>query len=164
MKEGTQMRNMIKLALVGVVLGLSSAGCYSTWDIAPKSLGSLNGFHEPEARPLPDMRGDQVTFDGNTELHFVDNSGAPKDAKFASIEMSGSMFTGVTKPNNYPFAIDLRQVNEAQIKKFSWAKTGLLVGIIVAAVVVTPIVLGVVFGSSSDDGDGSSGLTTGRKK
>jgi hypothetical protein len=141
----------IRLAFLASVL-MVCAGCYSTWDIAPKSLTALDGFHEPEARPLADMAGDEVKFDSNTELHFMDSSGAPKNVKFATIAVSGTSLTGTTKPFNYPFAIDLRQVSEAQIKKFSWGKTALLVGIIIAAVVVTPIVLGIVFGTQDNGG------------
>ena len=144
--------SITKVAAV-IVVSMLGTGCYSTWDIAPKSLATLDGFHVPEARPLVDMRGDEVTFDGNTELNFVDTSGAPKGEKFAEIHIAGSALTGTTHPNNYPFTIDLKQVNEITIKRFSWGKTALLVGIIVAAVVLTPIVLGIIFGTQDNSGN-----------
>ena len=47
-------------------LSTASAGCYSSWDIAPKSLESLNGYHYPEPQP-------RMVADGLTDLlvHFA---------------------------------------------------------------------------------------------
>jgi hypothetical protein len=151
------MRNMCLLGL----LAMTSAGCYSTWDIAPKSLESLNGYHEPEARPLADMTGEQVEFDHSTELRFTDTSGVPKAEKFSSIQVNGPTFAGTVRPDNHPFLIDLKQVSAVEAKKFSALKTGLVIGIPVGIVVIASVIAIVVATSAGDDGDDSSGLTAG---
>jgi hypothetical protein len=126
---------------VGATLAMASSGCFSTWDLAPRSLVALNGYHEPEKIPLTDTRGDELEFDRITELRFIDSSGAPSaKAKFSSIQVNGSTFTGAVRPDGRPLAIDLTQVSAVQAKRYSALKTGLAIGIPVGVVTIVSIV------------------------
>lgn len=136
--------------LVGGALAMASAGCFSTWDIAPRSLGSLNGYHEPEKIPIADTNGNEVMFDRITELRFLDSTGAPRErAKFSAIQVNGSTFTGAVRPDGHPFAIDLAQVSAVQAKRYSALKTGLAIGVPIGVVTVLSIVAVAVLAASA---------------
>ena len=130
-------RRHMWLALAAIIV--TNTGCYSTWDVAPRALGPLNNFHEPEKVSLTDVEGDRFTFDQNTQLHF-DGNEAPF-TKFSSIQVAGDAFAGITAPDSRPFTISLQQVKVVQAKRWSLWKTTLLVSAITLAVLVTATVI-----------------------
>ncbi len=129
---------------LGMSLVVASSGCYSTWDIPPQSLPQLNGFHEPEKRPIMTADGDTMIFDRSTELRLADTAGGVTAAKFSSIEVNGPTLTGTARPANQPIAVDLRQIVNVQAKKFSGVKTGLAIGIPIGVVTLLTVVLFVI--------------------
>jgi hypothetical protein len=142
------MHNRIGM-IGGALLAMASAGCFSTWDVAPRSLTSLNGYQEPATVEMVDTSGDGHTFDKITELRFNTADGAPPvKAKFSSIQVNGSALTGTMRPDARPFAIDLAKVNAVEARRYSALKTGLAIGIPVGATVVLGIVASVILATS----------------
>jgi hypothetical protein len=152
-----------KTMLMGAtLLALASAGCFSTWDLAPKSLASLDGYHEPQKVPLADVRGEEVVFDKSTELRFFQGDGEPRaKGKFSAIEVRGSQFTGAVRPDGHPLVVDLGQLSAVTAKKYSPVKTGLAIGIPVGVVFVATVVLVAVAVASISSGAGALGAASG---
>jgi hypothetical protein len=118
-----------KSIVAGVVItSFVASGCYSHFDLSPQSVQTLNGFHEPEHRPIPDAYGNAITFDHSTELSFADQNGV-RFAKLSSIQIQGASFMGTVRGTNEPFVVDLQTVRAIQAKKFN-------VGATVAAVAI----------------------------
>jgi len=135
------MKKTMGIAVLGL---MATAGCYSTWDVPAKSLESLNGFHEPERRPLVDVAGEELTFDHSTELRFTEPGGEPIGAKFSSISIAGPEFSGATRPFGQPLTVDLRQVVGVSAKKFSTVKTVLAIAIPVGVLTILSVVVAAV--------------------
>lgn len=84
--------------MAGLMLATTCTGCYSAWDISPRALTSLNGYRAPQTVKIADDHGEEVAFDPETELRFYGPDGELQDkAKFASIDVKDSMFTGVAR-------------------------------------------------------------------
>lgn len=107
-------------------------GCYSTWDIDPKSGVHLDGFREGQTRLLwtAGETPRSVEFTSDTELHFRGDDNLKGSAKFRSIEVQGTVLQGVESEQGRPVTVDLSRVVEMEAKKFSVGKTvGLSVGL-----------------------------------
>jgi hypothetical protein len=149
---------------VGLAAALALAcgclGCFSTWDIAPKSLRALDGYHEPDVAQIRDRNGDEVKFDRITELHFVDgDEGHSARAKFSQIQVHGSLFAGIMRPDGRPFTIDLSHVTAVEAKRYSAWKTGLAIGVPVGvAVVLSTVLVALSLSATTDDGSDSEAL------
>ncbi len=46
-----------QLALLMAALGVSCAGCYTTWDIPTREMAKLDGYRSPEVRVIQDENG-----------------------------------------------------------------------------------------------------------
>ena len=134
----TMKKTVMRFALA--TAALSVTGCYSTWDVPAKSLESLDGFREPEKRPIMDAEGDELSFDHSTELRFVQPGAEPIAAKFSAISVTGSAFSGMVRPYGQPMGIDLRQVLGVSAKKFSTVKTVIAIAIPVGAITIFSII------------------------
>ena len=157
--KGKQMKNTIEV-LFGVLFTLLGTGCYSSWDIAPKSLEALNGYHYPEpgTRMVVDVEGQPAPFETGTQLQFPQ---MPKPEKFASIQVSGPAFTGVTYPDGLPVSTDLRQLSMVRMRKFSFWKTAFAIGIPVVILSIAGGILdAVLVANANQTGDDGSSLTT----
>lgn len=136
---------------LALALLISNAGCFSTWDVSPKALHALSGFHEPAQVPLVDEDGSEFAFDRTTQLRF--NGANVPPTKFSSIQVNGPVFTGQARPDGQPIMVDLRQVRSVQVKKFSTLKTVLAAAIPLAVLTIFSIVVLAVAGQSSSGGD-----------
>jgi hypothetical protein len=131
-----------KSIVAGVLCtSLVATGCYSHFDLSPQSVQSLDGFHEPEHRPIPDAYGNAVTFDHSTELSFEDQNGVHL-AKLAAIRIEGARFLGTLRATNEPFVVDLQTVRVIQAKKLN---VGATVAAIVIPIGVVSLVAAVAF-------------------
>jgi hypothetical protein len=144
--------------MAGLMIATTCTGCFSTWDISPRELNRLNGYREPQVVPIADNNGKEVAFDPRTELRFYGPDGEMQDkAKFASIDVAGSTFTGIARGERRTVSVDLSQVSEVQARKFSIGKT-IAVGVGVpagVALVLTIVVVAVA--ASTVTSVGSSG-------
>ena len=145
----------VKCALLLAAV-LVNVGCYSRWDLAPRSLVPLNDYSESHAVVLTDTGGGKVKFDSDTALHFTETAHTSREEKFLSIQTNGSTFTGTAQPDGHTFAIDLAQVVGIQAKKFSFFKTSIAIGI---PVIVAATIIGAVVAANS--GSGASTDTSG---
>jgi hypothetical protein len=136
---------------------VTNAGCYSTWDLSPKSLAPLNGFHEPAKVSLKDADGSEFEFDHSTQLTFEGSGAAP--AKFSSIWVSDAFFNGTARPDGHPVGINLQQVRAISAKKFSALKTALAIGIPLAVVLIIGII-GIAVGAANGAFSGGGGCDT----
>jgi hypothetical protein len=138
------MASKATLALVTVVATTTAtSGCYSTWDIAPRTLVRLDGFREGQTRMLvsADAEREEVKFTADSELIFRDAKGNQISGQFRSLDLTGPVLVGVRRDNNVNLEVDLSRSPYVSLKNFSVGKTiGATVGV-VAAVPVT-VVLG----------------------
>jgi hypothetical protein len=69
--SGASLRRAVSATTMVAVA--HSAGCYSTWDIAPREINRLDGYRSPVAKVTVDKAGDRVEVDHDTQLSFVSN-------------------------------------------------------------------------------------------
>lgn len=134
-----------------LALAVASAGCFSTWDVAPKSLTALNSYHAPQEVPIADTSGDPVAFGPGTELQFLGSE--PARAKFASIRVDGSTFTGIARDDGRTVTVDLDHTMLVKAKRYSPVKTGLAIGIPVGVATILTVVGAVIAARSANAGD-----------
>ena len=129
------------LAIVtAVATTTATTGCYSTWDVAPQSLVHLDTFREGQTRQIEEAGSprDQVLFNADTELRFVDVSGNQVAARFHSVDLQGPVLVGIERKHNLPLSVDLTRVASVQARNFSVGKTvGLSVGLGIGVPVAT---------------------------
>ncbi len=132
------IRRLAARVLMSGVVATTSTGCYSTWDVAPRSMVTLNGYHSPDEVPLADTSGHSLLFTPNTELLFIDDAGMQQASatNFSSVTLNGAIFSAVLQPNNNAFSINLEHVGNVKAKKFSPYMTALAIGIPIVIVVV----------------------------
>lgn len=77
-------------ALILGLVGTSTSGCYTTWDIAPRELNKLAGYREPARIPLTDKDGNTFEFNQRTELRVHQPNGSMvSTGPLASIDING---------------------------------------------------------------------------
>jgi len=134
---------------------LSTVGCYTTWDIAPRNVGSLHVDQESGDKVIIANNGDFVVVDRNTELVF--RSSAPRasmlDVKFESVGVVGGpaeprkewWLGGVLRGDGRGIRVDMNQVTSLAAKRYSPGKTtALVVGAVAAACVVAGVAGGII--------------------
>lgn len=153
------MKYETALAIVtAVATTTATTGCYSTWDVAPRSLSHLDTFRQGQTRQLEraDSNGEEVLFNADTELRFVDVNGAKSAARLSSVDLQGPVLVGVERRQNAPFTVDLTRVAAVQARNFSVGKTvGLSIGLGIGVPVAT-------FGLAIAIIAGSGGFGSGR--
>ena len=132
-----------------------NVGCYSTWDLSPKSLAPLNGFHEPAKVTLRDVDGSEFEFDHSTQLTFEGSGALP--AKFSAIQVSDTFFNGAARPDGRPVGVNLHEVRAISAKKFSVLKTVLAAGIPLGVALIIGIVAVAVAASNGAYSGGCDG-------
>jgi hypothetical protein len=116
--------------MAAALIAIAGPGCYSTWDIAPGSLRVLRGFREGQTRVISSEGREDVPFTSDTELFFRGHDGLEVAAKFRSIEVRGSTFTGVEREHGALIEANLAGMTLMQAKNFSVRDTvGLSVGL-----------------------------------
>lgn len=120
------MHSRTTLSLVTLVAATNTAGCYSTWDIAPHALLKLDGFRVGHTVKLPTRESDYVDFDADSTVHFEGSDGVEADAQFSSIEIRGPVLFGSTLPNRMELKVDLQRLSKVQVRNNSPPKTALL--------------------------------------
>ena len=144
---------------IAVVAILSTAGCYSTWDVAPRELTHLKGFERPQEVELEDVEGSSFRFDGSTELSFDRADGtSPERHRFSSIdEVKGHTLQGLDDEHRSTL-VELTHVERIEAKNFSVGKTvALSLGVTMGAATLAGIALAVVYANGfNDSGFGSS--------
>ncbi len=147
------------LAIVTAVATTTSAtGCYSTWDVAPRSLVRLDTFREGQTRQIERANSDggEVLFNADTELRFVDVNGGKVAARLSSVDLQGGRLVGIERKQNLPISIDLSRVASVQARNFSVGKTvGLSIGLGIGVPIAT-------FGLAIAIIAGSGGFGSGR--
>ena len=132
------MKYETALAIVtAVATTTATTGCYSTWDVAPRSLSHLDTFRQGQTRQLEraDSNGEEVLFNA---------------------DLQGPVLVGVERRQNAPFTVDLTRVAAVQARNFSVGKTvGLSIGLGIGVPVAT-------FGLAIAIIAGSGGFGSGR--
>lgn len=117
---------MNKLIALPVLLVI--AGCYSTYNMPIDALYQLSGYRADENRAVHDAAGHIHEFNQKKMLKLQLADGSHVDSKFSAIDVSDSMFTGLSQQG--PIDIDLRQVRTARLREPSVGKAvGLGLGI-----------------------------------
>lgn len=128
-------------ALAGALLvAVSCTGCYSTWDIAPRELGRLDGYRATAPVKLRDQEGSVVEFDEESELQLRRGS-AVLEEKLVAASANGPLLTAIRRTDQSPLYIDLRRVETARVKRFSTGKTAATVGVVVGVGATATIAL-----------------------
>ncbi len=142
---------------------LGSAGCYTTWDIAPKNVATLHVDPKRQEKVIVASNGDDVVVDRDTELRF--RSLGPRvpdlDVKFDALDVYGAptdpnrqwWMDGVLRGDGRGIRVDMNEVASLTAKRFSPGKTtALIVGVVAgAAAVVGLSLVAVVVASSNND-------------
>jgi hypothetical protein len=114
------------LTVMPVLLAVS--GCYSTYNVPVDALSQLNGYRADENRAVEDAAGHIHEFNQTRVLKLKLADGSHVDHKFSAIDVSDSMFTGLSQEG--PIKIDLSQVRTARLREPSVSKVvGLGLGI-----------------------------------
>jgi hypothetical protein len=133
---------------------IAVTGCYSTWDIDPRSIVSLNGFREGETREIWTAEEDpaEVKFTSDTELRFQDATGVEVSETFRAVHVQGRMFVGVERDQGTDIKVDLSRVT-VEAKNFSMGKTvGLSLGLGLGGPVFGTLVTVIVLASAGGSG------------
>ncbi len=154
------MDTRFSLALLAAI-SLSTTGCYTTWDIAPRNVSSLHT--DPElGKVMIANNGDFVPMDRDTEMRFTTTGGPDLDVKFESLDVAGGPASprkewwagGVLRGDGRGMRVDMREVTAVVAKRYSPGKTAALVAGLVAGAtaLVTISVVAVVasINASSD--------------
>jgi hypothetical protein len=148
---------------LAAALFLSSAGCYTTWDIPVKEINKLDGYRAPVARVILDTEGDEVQVDHKTDLQFwalPPGQGvppAPLQEKFNAIAVHVGpnqwWLTGILHDDGTAIRVDMSQVGKVVARRYSHGKTaGLAVGIAAGAIALTvALALGIAIASIPND-------------
>ncbi len=125
------MRYETALAIVTAVATSTTTGCYSTWDVAPRSLVRLDSFRAGQTRQIERADGDgEVEFNADTELRILDIDGRGVAARLSSVDVRGPLLVGVERSSNAPITVNLARTASVQARRFSVGKTvGLSVGL-----------------------------------
>jgi hypothetical protein len=129
----------ISALIAAAILAGSSAGCYSTWDIAPSALRALDGFREGRGRRLATEDGGEIEFTSGTEVHFTGADGLSTSASFRAVSVRGATFTGVEREYGHYVSVNLSRMRGVQATNFSVGKT---VGLSVGLGLGIPLVIG----------------------
>lgn len=111
----------------------NTAGCYSTWDIQPKSLHALDGFRVGSYTPsLQATNGEVIEFDESTSLQFKGNTFPVSDEiRFLSVDVEEEMLIGTMRGKGGRVQIDLSQLRGVRAQKPAPGKTaGMVLGIV----------------------------------
>lgn len=113
-------------ALIITLVGTSTSGCYSTWDLAPRELNKLAGYRMPDRVTLVDKDGEALDFDCETELRVRHGDGSPTDVgPLGSIDIKDSVLSG--KPcgcnNGGQVTLYVDQVTAVEARRYSTNKT-----------------------------------------
>ena len=119
------MHSRTMLSMLTLVTATNAAGCYSTWDIEPRTLLKLNGFRAGQTVQLPSWDG-EVDFDAESIVHLEGKDGVEADIQFNAIQIQEPVLFGLTRPDRMALNVDLQRMSKVQIRKFSTTKTGLL--------------------------------------
>ncbi len=120
------MMNTRTIAMVSLVSTASmTTGCYSTWDLTPKGVVALDGFRTGQPITISTTTNETIIFRDDSSLRFQAANGQQTEAQFQSIEVDGSIFTGVEKEHGSRYVIDLAQMRGVQANVFSPGKTAL---------------------------------------
>lgn len=138
---------------------MTTAGCYSTFDLPSQSVRALDRFREGEHRTITTTHGERVVFDRDTILSFHDEGGEgvyvgsvetgvvldhgrDRAARFSSIFVNGSSFEGTTRSQQH-LSFDLRQVLAIHAMKYSAVQTTL--AIVIPCVLLTAAAIVIFF-------------------
>jgi hypothetical protein len=157
-------------AVLAAVLTLPCVGCYTTWDIAPRELGKLDGYRAPAPTVIFDTKDEKVVVDEGLELGFTARDpapGAPPLAPYARQELVVKFdaidvhvapnewwLSGILHGDKRWIRVDLNQVKKVVAQRYSHGKTaGLVIGCVAGtAAIFVGITLGLVASWASHAG------------
>lgn len=113
----------ISVLFAAALLAGPCAGCYSTWDIAPRALGALDRFRDGQRRRLATEDGGEIEFTSGTEIHFTGADGLSAGASFRAVSVRGATFTGVEREYGHYVSVNLSRMRGVQATNFSVGKT-----------------------------------------
>ncbi|HRI71348.1 MAG TPA: ferritin-like domain-containing protein [Polyangium sp.] len=149
------MMNTRTIAMVSLVSTASmTTGCYSTWDLTPKGVVALDGFRTGQPIAISTTTNETIIFRDDSSLRFKAANGQETEAKFQSIAVEGSIFTGVEKEKGSRYVIDLSQMRSVQADVFSPGKTALATTGIVVLGVPTVAFAGLLIAIAASGGIG----------
>lgn len=132
------MHSRTTLSMLALMTASNAAGCYSTWDIEPRTLLKLNGFRAGQTVELPTSDGNTVNFNADSTVHLEGKDGVEADVQLGVVVAHQSMLLARTIPDAQTLNVDLGRLSRVQLVNNSPEKTGLL---------VTGSVLGAVSGA-----------------
>lgn len=133
-------QSAIKTMALVTLVSTSVTGCYSTWDLAPRAVLSLNGFHEGTPIGIETADGELVDINRETEFRFVGTDKLDAQFKVQSIEVQGQILTAIEQKSGNPIDIDLARMQKAQVTNFSPGKTALATGgVLAGGILAVPV-------------------------
>ncbi|HRI69833.1 MAG TPA: hypothetical protein PK156_36640 [Polyangium sp.] len=121
------MHSRMTFSMLALMTASNAAGCYSTWDIEPRTLLKLNGFRAGQTVELPTSDGKTVNFNADSTVHLEGNDGIETDAQLGVVVTHHSLLLAKTIPDAQTLNVDLGRLSRVQIVNSSSEKTGLLV-------------------------------------
>ena len=110
------MQSRLSRNLVTCVMTIMISGCYSTWDVTPRALVTLDGFHAPQQLSLHNKEFNSFTYDRDTTLRFRGVDGLEAEAQFRSIKIEGSILHGITREAGEDLYVNLDRLKEVQAR------------------------------------------------
>lgn len=123
-------------------------GCFNTYQVPTAELYNLNLRPGADAH-VANSDGDDVTVSSGTDVTFITDDGKRTTLQLKSAQISGNWLQGTIR-NGAPVQIELPRIAEAEIRKLSGLKTGLLIGGIGLAV-LTGVIVGIVVANANGD-------------